>query len=60
MLKQRNLWPTQKEPSQTQEIWQTLDHEQRSQIVMTLAQLIRKIVCPEKSKHSKGANNEHQ
>ena len=60
MLKQLNLWPTQEEPSQTQEIWQTLDHEQRSQVVMALAQLIRKIVCPEKSKQSKGANNEHQ
>jgi hypothetical protein len=27
---------------------------------MTLAQLISKIVCPEKSKQSKGANNEQQ
>ena len=60
MLKQLNLWPIQEESSKTQEIWQTLDHQQQNQVVMALAHLIRKIVCPEKAKQSKGANNEHQ
>ena len=60
MQKQLNLWPIQEESSQTQEIWQNLDHQQQNEVVMALAHLIRKIVCPEKENQSKGANNEYQ
>lgn len=60
MLKQLNLWSIQKESSQTQEIWQALDQQQKRQVVMALAHMIRKIVCPEKATQSKGASNEHK
>lgn len=60
MLKQLNLWPIQEESSQTQEIWQALDQQQKNQIVMALSHMIRKIVCPEKPTPSKGASNEHK
>ncbi len=60
MLKQLNLWPTQKETLHTQEIWQALDQQQQNQVVMALAHMIRKIVCPEKAIQSKGASNEHK
>jgi len=58
MLKQLSLWPIPKESSQTQEIWQALDHKQQQQVTLTLAHLIRKIVCQKKEKQTKEASNE--
>ncbi len=60
MLKQLSLWPIPEESSQTQEIWQALDHDQQQQVTNALAHLIRKIVCPKKEKQAKEANNEQQ
>lgn len=60
MQKQLSLWPIQEESSQVLEIWQALDHDQRQQVTMALAHLLRKIVCPEKEEQTKGATNEQQ
>lgn len=59
MLKQLSLWPIQEKSSQAP-IWQALDHEQQQQVTMALAHLIRKIVCLEKEKQTKGTTNEQQ
>lgn len=60
MLKQLSLWPIPEESSHTQEIWLALDHEKQQQVTMALAHLIRKIVCQQKEKQSKGGTNEQQ
>lgn len=58
MQKQLSLWPIQKETYQTPEIWESLDHQQQTQVIMALAHLVQKIVYPKEAKQTKGANNE--
>ena len=58
MLKQLSLWPTQEEPSQTLEIWQTFDHKQQKKVITALAHLIGKIIYPEQAKQTREANYE--
>jgi len=45
--RQMDLWPALQEPSQTPEIWEPLNHQQKKDIITALANLISKMVCAE-------------
>ena len=58
MRKQLSLWPTLEEPPHTPDIWNTLDQQQRKQVITALANLIKKIAYKEKAKQTREINND--
>ena len=49
--RQLNLWPVQK-PPQGPDIWEDLDHQERSTLIAVLARLISKMVYPDNLKET--------
>ena len=58
MHKQLDLWPTSRGPSQLSKIWKTLTHQQKQNVITTLADLINKMVCTEDIDQGQEENHE--
>ena len=58
MRKQIELWPDPEEPSQYQEIWKALNHQQQIKIVTALSRLISKCICLERTNQTKEKNHD--
>ncbi|MHC4433227.1 MAG: hypothetical protein ACYTBS_15400 [Planctomycetota bacterium] len=46
MQRQLDLWLSLQKPPQWQDIWEGLDHQQRTTLIAALARLISKVVYP--------------
>jgi hypothetical protein len=44
--RQLQLWPADQESTQWIEIWESLDHQQQTTVIIALARLIVKVIYP--------------
>jgi len=56
--KQMELWPDPEEPQQTQEIWESLKHQQQKKVITALSRLISKSLYLERTNQTREVKHE--
>ena len=57
MHKQLEIWPDPEE-IKTQEIWNSLNHQQKKKIIVALSRLVRNYITPKKMNQTREADYE--